>query len=404
MDYTVTNISFKPDGAPDSVEALQYTLEVPENRSIDSSRTIPVTFLKVESRSEDPVSPIIYLAGGPGGSGITAATDRRWPLFERLREVADVILLDQRGTGRSNTIPECRSSVLLPEYKPTTRKRYINLYREALKECLEFWSRRQVDITGYTSWESAADIDAVRRALGTDKVNLPGISYGTHLALATLKRYPDHIDRLVMASSEGLDQTVKLPKLTDAYFRRLQQVIDNDSVARSHYPVISSMLRNVLERAEDHPPVFQVPASEEHAAFTYTMGKFEMQRITGYQLGDPGDISSILEGYLESQQDNYNWFRVYKYYQENPRAISFRGMPVVMELASGISQERLQLVRRQAETATLGDALNFPMPHLRGVIPGIELGDWYREPVSSGRPALFISGTLDGRTYPEATR
>ena len=96
---------------------------------------------------------------------------------------------------------------------------------------MRFWEREGVDYRGYTTWESAADVDAVRRALGVEKVNLLGISYGTHLALAIRKRYPDRVDRLVLASAEGLDQTVKLPARTDAYFERLQAVIDADPVA-----------------------------------------------------------------------------------------------------------------------------------------------------------------------------
>ena len=278
------------------------------------------------------------------------------------------------------------------------------LHKEALKECLDFWIQENIDIRGYTSWESAADFDAVRRALGVEKVSLLGISYGTHLALATLKRYPDHIDRLLMASSEGLDQTVKLPSRTDAYLDRLQKAINEDSVARSYYPNVKSMIGKVLERAEEDPPVFDIPASDEHGALTYTMGKFEMQRITGYQFSDPDRAGSILEGYLKSEEENFNWFRVYKYYDSTPRAISFDGMPIAMELASGISSKRLEKVKSEAKMAVLGDAINFPMPHLRGAIPGIELGGWYREPVISDRPALFLSGTLDGRTYPEATR
>lgn len=404
VQYTVKDVMFKPESEVDSVAVQEYSLQLPENRSVDSSRTIPVKFLRFESRAENPASPIVYLAGGPGGSGISAAKYRRWELFDRLLDVADVIILDQRGTGRSNTIPECVSSVKIPENQATTKERYVRLHKEALNECLDFWKQEEINIRGYSSWESAADIDAVRRALGVEKVSLLGISYGTHLALATLKRYPDHIDRLVMASSEGLDQTVKLPSRTDAYLDRLQKAINEDSVARSYYPNVKSMIGKALERAEEKPPVFDIPASDEHGALTYTMGKFEMQRITGYQFSDPDRAGSILEGYLKSEEENFNWFRVYKYYDSSPHTISFDGMPIAMELASGISAERLEKVKTQAKTAVLGDATNFPMPHLRGSIPGIELGDWYREPVISDRPALFLSGTLDGRTYPEAMR
>ncbi len=85
-------------------------------------------------------------------------------------------------------------------------------------------------------------------------------------------------------------------------------------------------------------------------------------------------------------------------------APGFDGMPQAMDLdIPGITAKRLALVTKEAETAVLGDALNFPMPHLLGIRDGIDLGDDFRGPFKSSVPTLFISGTLDGRTYvPEA--
>jgi pimeloyl-ACP methyl ester carboxylesterase len=386
----------------ETIAAERGEITVPENRSASDSRMIPIRFLRFESRAETPGAPIIYLAGGPGGSGTAAASGQRWKLFDRLRDVADVIILDQRGTGLSDDLPGCESSVALPADSATTRGLYVRRHRAALQECLAFWEGEGVDLRGYTTWESAADIDAVREALGADRVSLLGISYGTHLALATLKRYPDHVDRLVLASAEGLDQTVKLPSRTDAYFERLQAAIDADSAAHALYPNVRSLIERVLDQVEASPPTLEIPEGRNNPAFRHTMGRFELQLITGYLLSDPDDAASILEGYARAAEGDYRWFRRFFDWTYDGPTLSFGGMPQAMDLASGISPERLARVQEEAETALLGDALNFPMPHLRGTIPGIDLGEDFRAPVVSNRPALFFSGTLDGRTYPEA--
>jgi len=74
-----------------------------------------------------------------------------------------------------------------------------------------------------------------------------------------------------------------------------------------------------------------------------------------------------------------------------------------MDAASGISPRRARRVARQAKTSLLGDALNFPIPHIDAAVLGVpELGEAFRQPVTSDVPALFLSGTLDGRTYPES--
>jgi pimeloyl-ACP methyl ester carboxylesterase len=69
-----------------------------------------------------------------------------------------------------------------------------------------------------------------------------------------------------------------------------------------------------------------------------------------------------------------------------------------MDLSSGISDERLALVRRQAASSLSGMAVNFPMPQLRGAVPGMDLGDRFRREIRSAHPVLLFAGDLDPRT------
>lgn len=383
-----------------TVTAEKWTLRVPESRTVDTSRTIPLRFVRFESRAENPGFPIIYLAGGPGGAGTAAARGERWQLFDRLREEADVIALDQRGTGLSDALPGCRSSHGVPSDSATTRVVYMRTYRKALDQCLQYWQDKGVNIRGYTTWESAADIEAVRRALGAEKVHLLGISYGTHLSLATLKRYPERIGRLVLASPEGPNQTVKLPARHDAFLRRLQTAIDADSASHAQYPDVHGLIEGVLDQIEANPPQFSI--SKRDTTLTRTMGRFQAQLMTGYMLSDPGRTEFMLDVYRRAAGGDYSGFkRLLGWFAEPTLGL---GMSDPMDIASGISPARLANVRAQADTALFRDALNFPMPHFRKAIPGIDLGASFRAPVRSNRPALLLSGTLDGRTFPEAHR
>ncbi|MBB3061525.1 pimeloyl-ACP methyl ester carboxylesterase [Microbulbifer rhizosphaerae] len=94
-------------------------------------------------------------------------------------------------------------------------RRYIEYHRDALRECLAFWRESGVDLAGYNTVENTRDLDALRRHLGAKKIVLWGTSYGSHLALAALKEMEDRVERVVISSAEGLDQTVKLPARTD---------------------------------------------------------------------------------------------------------------------------------------------------------------------------------------------
>jgi hypothetical protein len=79
------------------VDAERGSFEVPENRADPASRKIKISFVRFRSTSRTPGDPIVYLAGGPGGSGPGTAEGLRFPLFMKLREVGDVIALDVAG-------------------------------------------------------------------------------------------------------------------------------------------------------------------------------------------------------------------------------------------------------------------------------------------------------------------
>ena len=68
------------------VEAEKGTFLVPENRSDPNTRQIEIGFVRFRSTSENPGAPIVYLAGGPGGTGVGTARRWRFPLFMAMRE------------------------------------------------------------------------------------------------------------------------------------------------------------------------------------------------------------------------------------------------------------------------------------------------------------------------------
>jgi pimeloyl-ACP methyl ester carboxylesterase len=193
------------------VQAELGEFEVPENRTKPESRKIAIRFVRFKSTSPKPGSPIVYLAGGPGGSGIGAAMSTRFPLFMALREFGDVIAYDQRGINLSGPKMLCTEEYLVDPAKPLERTSYGAALTDAMRRCGNRLTSEGVDLTGYNTVESAADLNDLRLALGAKKLALWGISYGTHLSIAALRYHPDAIDRVILAGIEGPDDTYKLP-------------------------------------------------------------------------------------------------------------------------------------------------------------------------------------------------
>jgi pimeloyl-ACP methyl ester carboxylesterase len=391
-------IEFKADGQQ-PVAAFSGQLEVPEVWGDPTSRKIIVHYVRFPSTSAKPGAPIVYLAGGPGGSGIQTARRERFPLFMAMRQFGDVVAYDQRGTGEKNTLPVCKSTQQENDERTYTDSEYVALHRAAAKECLTVWRDQGVNISGYTTMQSARDLDALRAHLGAKKISLWGISYGTHLALAAVKVMEKRIDRLVLATVEGLDQTVKSPAQTDAYFARLQAAIDQHPQLKKDLPDVRGLIRRVHAKLDAKPITLQIP--NKGGSISYTFERREAQQFTSSAIADPANALRTMYLYAALDQGVYEPLQGLI---QPSGAISFSAMPLAMDIASGISRERLTRMELEAKTALLGDYLNFPMPHFDGLAPELDLGDEFRKGPWSDIPTLVLIGSLDGRIYPDEQR
>jgi pimeloyl-ACP methyl ester carboxylesterase len=366
--------------------------EVPEDRRLPGSRTIRLSYVRFASTAAKPGPPIIYLAGGPGGLATRAAGGPRFPIFMALREVADVIAFDQRGTGLSNAIPERPASTRPP---PVFDQAGLTAYfRTDFQEAWTDWTKAGVAMTGYNTEQNADDIDDLRRHLGAEKVDLWGISYGSHLALSMLKRHGDRVNRVALASLEGQDQTVKRPAAVDGLLRQVDGLLAADPTVRAAIPDLPALMQRVHAKLEAAP--VKMTAMLNGAPAELWIGGFAIQLMAGGLIANPQTLVMLPGLYLALDAGKTDVLKPFA--NDFAGLLGIAGMPEATDLASGISPRRLALVRREAKTAVLGEALNFPMPQLLGAVPGVDLGEDFRASIRIDHPALLVSGSLDGRT------
>jgi pimeloyl-ACP methyl ester carboxylesterase len=167
------------------------TLEVPEDRDRPGGRklSLRVAVIRAEA-SGKATDPIFFLAGGPG----QAATEIYPAVADALARAGrnrDVVLVDQRGTGRSARL-DC-SDLSEPDAVDRGEKDEL-----ALVEACGRKLAAGADLARYGSEDFALDLDAVRAALGVEQVNLVGGSYGTRMALVYARRYPARVRTMVL--------------------------------------------------------------------------------------------------------------------------------------------------------------------------------------------------------------
>jgi len=380
----------------EKVDAEFGTLLVPENRSNPESNLIELAFVRFKSTAKNPGPPIVYLAGGPGGSGIFTAKGSRFPLFMALREIADVIAYDQRGTGYSKPNLGCYEQLALPLDVAPTREAAIKALRENSRGCASYWRDIQrVDLTGYNTNESADDLDDLRKALGANQISLWSISYGTHLAFATMRRHPQSIHRAILAGTEGPDHTYKLPSNIQKHLEDLAAVIQADPQVGKEIPDFLGLMRSVFDRLDAKPETVDITDQRTKLKVKVVVNKFVMQYIVANNIGTTVTARFPALFYRASKGDFTNPAQVWL---NQSRSEIGSAMSYMMDCASGQTAARRELIAREAKGTLLEDIFNFPFPDVCTEWNAPDLGDEFRAPLKSDVPVLFISGTLDART------
>ncbi len=379
-----------------TTDAELWRLRVPQRWETGDTATLGIRWVRFPSTSPDPGPPIVYLAGGPGGSGILSAAGDRFPLFMKLREAADVIALDQRGVYGTDPYPVCPGTWSYPLDRPAELGILEEVQAPFLRDCAEHWSER-IDPAAFTAWESAADIDAVRAALGAESVTLWGISYGTHLGLAYIRRYPDRVHRAILAGVEGPDHTYKLPANVNRVLVRVDSAIAADPDARAAYPDWLESLERAIERLEREPARVEV-RDPEGAAHTVVLGPTDLRLAVYWELGEREDIVELPARLAPVLAGDYGGLaRLIAGSRLNDRESA---MAISVDCASGATEARLRRIEDQAPRATLGEVFNLSLRAECANWPVHDLGDDYRGPIESEAAVLFISGTLDSKTPP----
>ncbi|MCR9247537.1 MAG: alpha/beta fold hydrolase [bacterium] len=382
------------------VAGQRGSITVPERRDRPDGPTIELAFAVYPARTATPGLPIVFLAGGPGAPGIDlgaeAALDPAFPLLGH----HPVIAIDQRGTGRSrpNLEKAPRFGWELPADQPVTRAALIAAAQTATRQCVAHWREQGVDLDAYNSVESAADVDAVRAALGHERVIVWGTSYGSHLGLAYLRHHGAHAAAAVLMRVEEPDATFKLPSTVQTMLERLERRVAGDPNMRGKFPAgLCGELQKVLDGLRSKPVKVAMERGGQKLALT--LGPLDVQAALARALGHaPNQVGMPMAIYMMTQGE----FRhMLGFAMRLRRGEVGSAMTLAMDCASWASDGRLATIERERQDPAnlLSDAIHAPWyPDTCSACESGRLGQEFREPFACDVPTLFVSGALDART------
>ncbi|MEJ5224707.1 MAG: alpha/beta hydrolase [Anaerolineales bacterium] len=230
-------------GQDNQVQALCGTLPVPENPNDPQGRTISLNVVVLPAVKRIPEPDALFLLAGGPGQAATEAFPALLAAFFTIHQTRDIVMVDQRGTGKSNPL-RC----LDDEDESLAEDAAL----EKLKACP---AALDADLRYYTTEIAMADLDAVRAALGYETINLYGASYGTRAALTYLRLYPDRVRSLILDAVVDpsfillLDSAHDGQAALDQFFARCQA----DAACREAFPSLRSDFDTLLVRLEKEP-------------------------------------------------------------------------------------------------------------------------------------------------------
>jgi pimeloyl-ACP methyl ester carboxylesterase len=368
--------------------------EVWEDRASKSGRKISLNIAVVPARirAREP-DPIVVFAGGPGQGAVSLA-NQVMPLFAKLNDTRDIVLIDQRGTGQSNPL-ECEDD----DEQPLQAVFEDSLPDRVVENCL---AALDADPAQYVTPLAVADLEDVRAALGYDKLNLWGGSYGTRVALEYLRRHGDRVRTMVLDGVAPPSMKLPLSFVTDgeAALTRLLEACEAQVLCRRTYPDLRETIFRLRLELSGRPirAAIQNPRTGERDVISVTENVFlsglfrplyvaELASLLplGVSSAAGGDFNPLLAQNLEFADD----------ISEN--------LAVGMHLSVLCAEDIPRITPADVAGAThsffgralVDDFVRACAKWPRGNIPA----DFY-EPVRSAVPTLILSGGIDPATPP----
>ncbi|RUO23586.1 alpha/beta hydrolase [Aliidiomarina iranensis] len=369
-------------------------LEVPENHDTPNGTTIDLHIVRMPAVSSGAASdPLFFLAGGPGQAATELAPiiDR---VFQDVRQRRDIILVDQRGTGKSGAL-QCEISALDELLVPDDQ---IDL-RGAMARCAE---KFDVDLQQYSTVNAIRDFEMVRTALGYQQINLYGGSYGTRAALVWMREAPTALRSVVL---DGVAPTQVVVGPFGTYSQRAFDLMVSDcnrsEACVERFGAIDEKYYALRERllAEPEQVVMQDPRSDETREVLMTAKR--LAGILRNALYSPR--SRQLIPIVVSEADAGNWRPlaglIGAFDAESP---IYTGLLVSVLCQEDMPRADAELLARDGDNRFIGSSVGDDFVEMCSGWPVAPLPDnSHAEPVVSDIPALLLSGEQDPVTPPE---
>jgi pimeloyl-ACP methyl ester carboxylesterase len=367
-----------------------------ENRATRQGRTIDLNVIVLPALDESNLrEPLFHLEGGPGVAATAMASLYATDLKEYRRH-RDVVLVDQRGTGRSNPLTAVRD----PSPQAFLREMYPVDYVKALRAQLE----KKADLTQYTTSIAMDDLDDIRAWLGYDQIDLFGLSYGSRAVQEYLRRHEAHVRCAILMGVTPTGYRMPLHHARSAQ-RALDLLFDevaHDPVAARAFPNLREEFSTLLAGLGREPArvryVSEDGKTDEPVEITRDVFA-EKIRAQLYSAFSARRVPLLIHS---AARGNFEPFlrAVIPADRTAPEFIA-DGMYLCVTSAEDTPFIDPAEAEKLSAGTLFGNYRVFQQMRAGKLWPRGKIPEGYLEPVTSRVPVLLVSGNLDPVTPPE---
>jgi len=178
-------------------------------------------------------------------------------------------------------------------------------YTDALMMCRDRLVIEGVNLAAYTSAESAADVKDIAAVLGYERVNVFGISYGTRLAQAVMRDYPEIVRSTVLDSVVPIDVSVYEEVSSDAALGVLFDGCAADPACSAAYPDLETVFYDLVEQLDAEPLIVEIPDPFTGECYAIEVNGARFASAAVWGLSSSYTIPLIPQAIYQARDGNY---------------------------------------------------------------------------------------------------
>jgi pimeloyl-ACP methyl ester carboxylesterase len=370
------------------------TLVVPENRRQADSRLIALPVTRIHARAADAKEPIFRLQGGPG------VTNMKFPMASRFADDRDVVLVGYRGVEGSSVLdcPEVESA--LKHSTDFLGEKTKDAYADAFRACADRLADDGVDLGGYSLAQRVDDLEAARKALGYDRVDLVSESVGTRTALIYAWRYPQRVHRSVLIAANPPGGFIWDAKTTQEQVQRYSAACAADESCSKRTDDLAGSIERMRSNMPDRWLFLPIKDGNVRLASFFGL----MESASAQPLSAPMTLGAWLDA--EDGDASGFWFQSLLADMAFPTAFVWGDVAAVARTDAGAAKDYFASGQRSGTAfGDPGTEFTWVGGRLVDAWPAQPDEDAYSRMRTSNVETLVVSGELDFATPPQmATR